>query len=182
MGMYIGLGVIALLVLFFMGSYNGFVRLLQKVEEAFSTMDVYLKKRYDLIPNIVETVKGYAKHEQETLEKVIKARNAGLTASTVEEIQDSNNIITAGLRQLFALSESYPELKANENFLALQSELTGLEDEIAQSRKYYNAVVRIYNTRCAVLPHNIIASLFNFVKRPYFQVDDTERQNVQVRF
>ena len=182
MELYIGLGVVALIVLFFMSSYNGFVRLLEKVNEAFATMDVYLKKRYDLIPNIVATVKGYAKHESETLEKVIQARNTGMSSSSIEEIEASNNVITQGLRQLFALKEAYPELKANENFIKLQDELGDIEDEIAQARKYYNGVVRIYNARCRVIPHVFVAMIFGFKQKPYFRADENERQNVKVEF
>lgn len=179
---YIVIGVVAIIALFVMGSYNGFVRLRQKVKEAFSTMDVFLKKRYDLIPNIVETVKGYAKHESETLEKVIQARNAGMSASTMEEIQASNNMITQGLKQLFALKEAYPELKANEGFNKLQDELGQIEDEIAQSRKYYNAVVKSYNGKCLVIPHVFVAKIFGFETEEYFRAAETERQNVQVKF
>ncbi len=180
---YVAIGVIAVLVLFFIGSYNGFVRLRQRTREAFSTMDVYLKQRYDLIPNIVETVKGYAAHEKETLERVVQARNQAVSAKNIEDIQESNDMLTAGLRQIFALAESYPDLKANTNFLDLQNQLSRVEGEIAQSRKYYNAVVREFNTRCEVFPHVLIANMFNFSKELYFEVEDaSQRENVRVSF
>lgn len=181
--LYAFLGLIIVIVVLLIGSYNGLIRLRQQVKEAFSTMDVYLKKRYDLIPNIVETVKGYAAHEQETLQKVIAARQQGLSASSLEEIKQSNNAITQGLRQLFALSENYPDLKANTNFLALQEQLSQIEGEIAQSRKYYNAVVRTFNTRCEVFPTVIIANSFGFMKEEYYLIDnDDQRENVTVAF
>jgi LemA protein len=180
---YVAIGIVAVVVLFFVTSYNGFVRLRQRTREAFSTMDVYLKQRYDLIPNIVETVKGYASHEKETLERVVQARNRAVNAQSMEDIRESNDMLTAGLRQIFALSESYPDLKANTNFLDLQNQLSRVEGEIAQSRKYYNAVVREYNTRCEVFPHVLVAGLFNFSKEMYFEVDDaTQRENVRVSF
>jgi LemA protein len=183
MAIYIGLGLIALIVLFFVSSYNGFVKLRQRIREAFSTMDVYLKQRYDLIPNLVETVKGYASHEKETFERVVEARNKAVQAQNINEVRESNNMLTEGLRQLFALAEGYPELKANTNFLDLQNQLARVEGEIAQSRKYYNAVVRDFNTRREVFPHVLIASLFNFYKEPYFEIEDaSQRENVRVSF
>lgn len=183
MALYIGIGLVAIIALFFIISYNSFVRFRQRIREAFSTMDVYLKQRYDLIPNLVETVKGYASHEKETFERVVQARNRAMEAESIDEVRESNNMLTEGLRQLFALSESYPELKANTNFLDLQKQLARVEGEIAQSRKYYNAVVREYNTRREVFPHVLIASLFNFYQEPYFEVEDaSQRENVRVSF
>lgn len=183
MGIYIGLGVVALIVLFFVSSYNGFVKLRQRVREAFSTMDVYLKQRYDLIPNLVETVKGYAGHEKETFERVVQARNRAIQAQGIEEVSESNNMLTEGLSQLFALSEGYPELKANTNFLDLQNQLSRVEGEIAQSRKYYNAVVRDFNTKREVFPHVLIANMFNFTKELYFEIaEESQRENVRVSF
>ena len=152
------------------------------VNEAFSTMDVYLKKRFDLIPNLVSTVKGYAKHEAETLEKVIAARNAGGRTSIDEQVEDEAQI-SGALRQIFALSESYPELKANTNFQELQGQLSKIEEDIANARKYYNAVVKNFNTKCETIPSNIIAAICHFKKMPMFTVDDaTERKNVKVEF
>lgn len=173
---------VVLLILWVIITYNGFIKLKNRCEEGFSTMDVYLKKRFDLIPNLVATVKGYAKHETETLEKVIAARNSGRRNSMEEKIQDENQISNA-LRQIFALSESYPDLKADANFKELQAQLTKIEEDIANSRKYYNAVVVMFNTKCEMFPSNIIASIFHFTKKPLFSVDDeSERENVKVEF
>lgn len=173
---------VVLLILWVIITYNGFIKLKNRCEEGFSTMDVYLKKRFDLIPNLVATVKGYAKHETETLEKVIAARNSGSRNSMEEKIQDENQISNA-LRQIFALSESYPDLKADANFKELQAQLTKIEEDIANSRKYYNAVVVMFNTKCEMFPSNIIASIFHFTKKPLFSVDDeSERENVKVEF
>jgi LemA protein len=176
-------GIIALIIIWIIASYNGFIKLKNSIEEAFSTMDVYLKKRYDLIPNLVETVKGYAKHEKETLESVIQARNMAVGAKSVEDKLAADNMLTGTLKSLFAVAESYPDLKANINFMDLQDELKDIEDEIANSRKYYNAVVKTYNTKREVFPSVIIANLFKFDKKPLFEVSDEEqRENVQVKF
>ncbi|MCQ2592619.1 MAG: LemA family protein [Treponema sp.] len=173
---------VVLLVLWFVIGYNGFIKKRNQCEEAFSTMDVYLKKRFDLIPNIVSTVKGYAKHEAETLEKVIAARNAGGRTSIGEKIEDETQI-TGALRQIFALSESYPDLKANTNFQELQTQLAKIEEDIANSRKYYNAVVKEFNTKCQTIPSNIIAAICHFKPMALFAVDSAEeRKNVKVEF
>lgn len=146
-------------------------------------MDVYLKKRYDLIPNLVETVKGYATHEKDTLEKVIAARNMAQGAATIEDKIAGENMLQGTLKTLFAVAEGYPDLKANTNFLDLQNQLKQLEDDIANSRKYYNAVVKQFNTKCEMFPSNIIASIFHFERKPMFEVESAEeRQNVQVKF
>lgn len=180
---YIILGIVLIIVIWAVSSYNGFVKLRNKVEEAFSTMDVYLVKRYDLIPNLVETVKGYAKHESETLEKLISARNMAMGAKTVEEKVAGENALQGTLKSLFALSEAYPDLKANVNFVDLQSQLNSMEGEIANARKYYNAVVKMFNTKVEVFPSNIIANIFKFTRKPLFEVDDGEqRKNVKVEF
>jgi LemA protein len=176
-------GVLLIIIIWIIASYNGFVKLKNSIEEAFSTMDVYLKKRYDLIPNLVETVKGYAKHESETLEKVIQARNFAAGAKNVEEKLEGENMLAGTLKSLFAVAESYPDLKANTNFMDLQGQLKALEDEIASSRKYYNAVVKAYNTKREVFPSVIIAGLFKFEKKPLFEVkSEDERENVKVQF
>ena len=180
---WIILGVVILLLLWAVGVYNKLIRLRNNCDEGFSTMDVYMKKRFDLIPNLVETVKGYAKHESSTLEKVIAARSNGLAASTPEEKMASSNQISGALRQLFALSEAYPDLKANTNFQDLQNQLKAVENDIANSRKYYNAVVKDYNTQIQVVPSNIVANLTGFKAKPMFIVDDeTERKAVKVSF
>jgi len=173
----------ALLVLWLIGGYNGFIKRKNVVEEAFATMDVYLKKRYDLIPNLVNTVKGYAKHEKETLEQVITARNAGARAATTSEKVAAENAVEGALGRLFALAENYPDLKANAQFLDLQSQLSGIEGEIAQSRKYYNAVVKIFNTRCEMFPASLLAAIFGFKRYSMFEVSEqAERENVTVSF
>ena len=175
--------VVVLIVLIFVVMYNGFVRANNDCEEAYSTMDVYMKKRYDLIPNLVETVKGYASHEKETLQKVIEARNFAQGATTVEDKIAGENALTGTLKSLFAISEAYPDLKANTNFLDLQNQLKSIEEDIANSRKYYNAVVKLYNNKCQVFPSNIIGQMFNYKLRQMFQVDsEEERRNVKVSF
>ncbi len=181
---WIILGVIvAVLGIWLASSYNNFVKMRNMAEEAFSTMDVYLKKRYDLIPNFVETVKGYAKHESETLEKVIAARNMAVGATTGEERIKNDGVLTGALKSLFAVAESYPDLKANANFAALQRELSDIEDEIAASRKYYNGVIKTYNTKVEMFPGNIVASIFGFKRKPLYEVSDAaERENVKVQF
>jgi LemA protein len=146
-------------------------------------MDVYLVKRYDLIPNLVETVKGYAKHESETLERVISARNKAVNATNVEDKAKAEGEFAGVLGRLFALAEAYPDLKANLQFLDLQAQLKVLEEDIANARKYYNGTTRQYNTMVESFPNNIVANLFKFIKRPLFEVEDaTQRQNVKVQF
>ena len=181
--MLIALGILILLVLIFVVMYNGFIRLKNNCDEAFATMDVYLKKRYDLIPNLVETVKGYAAHESQTLEQVIAARNMAQSAATPEAKIAGENALQGTLKSLFAIAESYPELKANENFLDLSDQLKAVEEDIANARKYYNAVVKQFNTKCEIFPSNLIASMFRFEKKPMFEVSAAEeRENVKVSF
>lgn len=170
-------------VLWVIGAYNGFIRMRNAVEEAFSTMDVYMKKRYDLIPNLVETVKGYAAHEAGTFEKVVQARNMAQNATTVEDRIKGENMLTGTLKSLFAIAEAYPDLKANTNFMDLQAQLQKVEEDIANSRKFYNAVVREFNTKVESFPSNIIAGIFGFIRKPMFEVsEEAERQNVKVQF
>ncbi|MEI3438078.1 MAG: LemA family protein [Blautia sp.] len=177
------LAIVVLLVLWLVSSYNGFVRLRNKSEEAFSAMDVSLKKRYDLIPNFVETVKGYAEHEQDTLQAVINARNMAMNAKSPEQKIANDNALSGTLKSLFALTESYPDLKANQNFLSLQNQLSRIEEEIAGSRRYYNGVVNKYNTKTEMFPGNILASLFGFKRKPLYEVNsEAERENVKVSF
>lgn len=177
------IAIIGILVIWVISAYNGFVRLRNMVEEAFSTMDVYLKKRYDLIPNLVETVKGYAAHEAGTLEKVVQARNFAAGASTVEDKIKGENMLQGTLKSLFAIAEAYPDLKANTNFMDLQAQLQRIEDEIANSRKYYNGIVKEFNTKTEMFPSNIVAGIFNFVRKPLFEVnDEAERESVKVKF
>ncbi len=172
-----------LLVVWIITGYNGFVKMRNRVEEGFATMDVYLKKRYDLIPNLVETVKGYAAHEQDTLEQVIRARNAAVSAGTMEGRLEGETELANSLKGLFALSESYPDLKANANFMELQGQLRKVEEDIANARKYYNALVREFNTKTETFPSAILAGLFHFARKPLFEVNaEGERDNVAVRF
>ena len=175
--------VVGLVAIFVIGAYNSFIKLRNIVEESFSTMDVYMKKRYDLIPNLVETGKGYAAHEQGTFEKVVAARSAAQSATNVEDKLAAENVLTGTLKSLFALAEAYPDLKANTNFMDLQAQLQAVEQDIANSRKYYNATVKEYNTKTEQFPSNIIAKLFHFVRKPMFEVEsEAERQNVNVSF
>ena len=180
---WIVLGVVAVLAFWFITTYNGFVSLNVKCEEAYSTMDVYLKKRYDLIPNLVETVKGYAKHEASTLESVVAARGAAVNAKTPEAKAMAEGTLNSALSRLMAISESYPDLKANANFVDLQNQLQKMENEIANSRKYYNGVVKSYNIKCQSIPSNIVASMAHFTVKPLFEItNEVERANVKVQF
>lgn len=162
--------------------YNRLVRLMMLADNAWSDVDVQLKRRHDLVPNLVETVKGYAAHERNTLEAVIQARNAALAAPNPEQRIETENMLTNALRQIFALAEAYPDLKANQNFLALQQELSSIEGDIANARRYYNAVVRDYNTRLASIPDGLIAALVGFRPRTFFFAEDEERRAPQVKF
>lgn len=163
--------------------HNSLVKLRNNVKESFSTMDVYLKKRYDLVPNLVETVKGYAKHESATLKSVMEARNSAMNANSTQEKVKSENALTQTLGKLIAVAESYPDLKANQNFLALQNQLSSLEDDIASSRKYYNGCVKMFNNKIEVFPNNLIAGKLKFEKFDLFEVEDKkQRENVQVKF
>ena len=176
------IAVVAVIAIAVAGAYNSLTKLKIKVDEAFSTMDVYFKKRYDLIPNLVETVKGYAKHERETLENVVNARNKAVSAQGGDKLE-SEGALSASLGRLFALSEAYPELKADTQFLNLQQQLQKIEEDIANARKYYNGAVRQYNEKCMTVPSNIVAGLFHFEQKPYFEVsNEAERENVQVKF
>ena len=178
--------VIVALAGWYISTRNGFVRLKNKVEEAWATIDVYLKKRFDLIPNLVETVKGYAKHESETLEKVVAARNLSMGAKTAEEKMAAANGLSSSLRTLFtAVSENYPELKANTNFIDLQQQLKLIEGELESSRRYYNGVVKSFNTKLELFPANIVGKRMgeDYTKKPYFELDSAEeRKNVKVSF
>ncbi len=164
---------IVLVLLYGVLQYNGLIRLRNVVQESWRQIDVELKRRHDLIPNLVETVKGYAAHERETLEAVIAARTAAVApGSSVAQQAQQENVLTQALGRLFAVAEAYPNLKANENFLALQAELTGTEDRIAAGRRFYNANVRALNTKVETVPSNIVASMFHVQKADYFQADD----------
>lgn len=171
------------LVLWGITIYNKLIRGKNDCEEGFSTMDVYMKKRYDLVPNLVNTVKGYASHESKTLEAVVKARNICVDAKNAEEQMKGETMLTKSLRSIMMLTENYPDLKADKNFLDLQEQLKTLEEDIANSRKYYNAVVKNFNNTIEIFPSSIIAKMYKFVKKEMFIVDDVEeRKAVKVEF
>ena len=182
MWLIITIVVLLLLILSIIGMYNNLVSLKMRVKNAWAQIDTQLKRRFDLIPNLVETVKGYAAHEQGTLEKVIAARNSYATASTIEDKAAANNELSKTLKSIFALSESYPDLKANTNFMALQTELTGTEDKIAYSRQFYNDTVQMYNTAIMKFTANIIAGMFGYKEEPFFQIDEAQKEPVKVQF
>lgn len=182
MWLYIVIAIVVILLIALFVTYNSFVKLNNKVKEAFATMDVYLKKRWDLIPNIVETVKGYAKHEKETLEEVVKLRNSVYDNMSDNEKINTNTKLTSGINKIMALAEAYPELKANENFKDLSNQLTTIEDEIANSRKYYNGIVREFNDKVEMFPSNIIAKIFGYKTKNMFETSTEERENVKVSF
>lgn len=180
---FIVIGTILFLILLTLAvSYNGLVKLRNQSDEAFSTMDIYLKKRYDMIPNLVEIVKHYAMHERETLEAVIRARNMAMGAQTFTERTQNENFLSGALKSLFAVSEGYPQLKADGSFLNLQNQLVALENDISQSRKYYNGVVKVMNNKVDMFPSNLFAAILGFRRYPFFMADEYERQNVQIRF
>ncbi len=181
MWIYIIVAIIVLILIYFGVTYNSFVKLSNTVKEAFSTMDVYLKKRWDLIPNIVETVKGYAKHEKSTLKEIIELRNSTYDNMSANEKVDVNNKLSQGINKLMAIAEAYPDLKANENFKDLSQQLTKVEDDIANSRKYYNGAVRIFNDKVQMFPSNIVAGMLGFKEQKMFEANETERENVKVK-
>ena len=181
MWLYIIIAVVVVLLLLVFTTYNSFVKLNNKVEEAFSTMDVYLKKRWDLIPNVVETVKGYAQHERETLEEVISLRNNSYDKMNTDDKIDINSKVSNEINRVMAIAESYPELKASENFRDLSNQLTRVEEDIANSRKYYNATVRDYNNKVEMFPSNIIAKMLGYKVKVMFEISDDERRNVKVK-
>lgn len=181
-GIIIVVGLLLVLVCYVIGIYNKLVNARNKVENQFSQVDIQLKRRADLIPNLVETVKGYAKHEEGTLTAVIEARNKAVNAGTVNEKVEANNELTGALNKLFALAESYPELKANENFLSLQNDLKDTEDKITYARQFYNDSAMGYNNLTQMFPSNIIANMFNFKKFDYFKADEKEKEAPKVQF
>lgn len=173
--------VLVILALYTGATYNSLVRCRNKAEEALSGLDAHLKQRYDLIPNLVETVKGYASHEEETLSRVISARNMAMNSPAAQKGK-AEDILSGTLKSLFALSESYPDLKANVNFMQLQEKLSGLEDDILKARKYYNALAREMNDRVQMFPSSLIASLFHFLPLAYIETSNEEKAVPEVRF
>jgi LemA protein len=184
--LYIILGIVVVIIIAVISLYNGLIRLKNRVNEAWSDIDVQLKRRYDLIPNLIETVKGYAAHERETLEKVINARNAAMAAQSTGDAKaqgEAENALSGTLKSIFALAESYPDLKANQNFLELQRELSDTENKIQSSRRFYNGNVRDFNTKIQTFPNNIIAGWLKFSERKFFEIEnEEERKNVKVEF
>lgn len=176
------IGIIALVAAIVIGLNNTLVKLRILVDEAWSGIDVQLKRRYDLIPNLVETVRGYAKHEKELFEKVAELRSKAMSSNKIEEKGKIENELTSTIRTLFAVAENYPQLKANEGFLKLQDELTSIEQEIQSARRYYNGAARDYNMKLQVFPTNIIGSILRFQPREFFAADKTEKENVKVDF
>lgn len=184
--LYVILGVVAVIVIGVIALYNGLIRLKNRVDEAWSDIDVQLKRRYDLIPNLIETVKGYATHEQATFEKVVAARNSAMSAQSKGDAEaqgQAENMLTGTLKTIFALAENYPDLKANQNFLELQRELADTENKIQASRRFYNGNVRDFNTKIEVFPNSIIAGWLKFTSRKFFEVEnEVEREPVAVKF
>lgn len=176
------LGIIAVIAIAIIAMYNGLITLRNRVDEAWSDISVQLKRRYDLIPNLINTVKGYAAHEKEVFEKVTEARTQAMNAGTTAEKAEAENVLSGTLKSLFAVSENYPDLKANQNFLELQRELTDTEDKIMASRRFYNGNVRDFNTKLQVFPTNMIAGMLKFTAREFFEMDEKEKENVKVEF
>jgi LemA protein len=182
MAFIILLVVIFLVIVFVIASYNGLVQLRVRADNAWSDIDVQLKRRHDLIPNLVETVKGYAAHEKGTFENIAKFRSAAMSATSPEQKMQAEGSLTQALRGLLMVAENYPQLQANQEFMSLQNSLKEVEDSLQNSRRYYNAVVRDLNTRIQTFPTNMLAGMFGFTTRPFFEIDAAERANVQVKF
>lgn len=185
--MYIVLGIIVLIVLWIVAMYNGLITSKNRVNEAFSDIDVQLKRRYDLIPNLVETVKGYMTHERETLVKLTEARTSAMAmhdnpGATLAQKEQAENMLSGTLKTLFAVTENYPDLKASQNFLQLQDEISDTENKIQASRRFYNGNVRDFNTKIQVFPTNLFAGMLHFTKFDFFMAAEAEKQNVQVKF
>ncbi|MEM4244836.1 MAG: LemA family protein [Candidatus Nanoarchaeia archaeon] len=179
---WILIAVAAIIVLYIIITYNSLVRLNMRINNAWSQIDVQLKRRYDLIPNLVNTVKGYMKHERTVLENITKARSAMMKATTLSEKAKHSDTITNALKTLFAVAENYPKLRANENFMMLQEELSGTENKIAYSRQFYNDSVMVFNTKIKTFPTNIFANILNFKEREFFKTEGKERESVKVEF
>ena len=181
MWIYIIIAIVLLILIYFGATYNSFVGLNNTVKEAFATMDVYLKKRWDLIPNIVETVKKYAEHEKSTLEEIVELRNSAYDNMSANEKVDVNNKLSQGINKLMAIAEAYPDLKANDNFKDLHQQLTKIEDDVANSRKYYNGAVRVFNNKVQMFPSNIIAGILGFKEQKMFEANEKERESIQIK-
>ena len=180
--LYIILAVVILVILWLIGVYNGLIKLRNRTDEAWSDIDVQLKRRYDLIPNLVETVKGYATHEKELFENVTKARSQAMQAEGVGEKGKAENMLTGALKSLFAVSENYPDLKASDNFAKLQDELTDTENKIQAARRFYNGNVRDFNTKTQVFANNMVAGMLSFKPFEFFEIEEAQKENVKVDF
>lgn len=180
--MWIPIGILLLIVVYVWSLYNGLITASTQVSEAWSQIDVQLKRRMDLIPNIVESVKGYAKHEKSIFENVTKARSALMSAKSPDESAKANDMLSGAMKSLFAVAENYPQLKANENFAQLQQELSDTEDKVAYSRQFYNSIVKDFNIKVKVFPNAIIASMFGFKEKSFFEVVEADKQPVKVQF
>ena len=185
-GLWIALGILAIVVIFLWATYNSLVTLRLRVDEAWSDISVQLKRRIDLIPNLIETVKGYAKHESGVFQAVTEARSNVINAKGAKQSAEAENQLEGTLKSLFAVSESYPDLKANQNFIELQNELVDTEDKIQASRRFYNSGVMSLNTKIQTFPHNLVAAIFKFTNREFFEIDEAQRaeaeQPTQVKF
>lgn len=179
---YVIVAIVAVILIYIFATYNILVKLDNKVKEAFSTMDVYLKKRWDLIPNLVEIVKGYTKHEKGTLEEIIKLRNGTYDNMSDEDKIKANEGISSRISKIMALAENYPDLKASDNFQNLSNQLSKIEEDIANSRKYYNGSVRIFNDKVQMFPSNILAKVFGYRSKNMYEISSNERSNVKVEF
>ena len=182
MVLQIVLGIVVLLFLWIVGTYNGLVRLKNRTKEAWADIDVQLKRRYDLIPNLVEIVKGYAAHEKEVFEKVTEARTRAMGAETIKEKGEAENFLSGTLKTLFAVAENYPDLKASTNFLELQRELTDTEDKVQAARRFYNGNVRDLNIQIESFPANLVASTLGFLKMEFFEIGEAERETTKIKF
>lgn len=180
--LWVLLGIAVVVIVWLIGIFNGLIRLKNRVKEAFSDIDVQLKRRHDLIPNLVETVKGYATHEKELFENVTKARSAAINAKGVEEKGKTENMLSQTLKSIFAVAENYPDLKASQNFLKLQDELSDTENKIQAARRFYNGNVRDFNTKIEIFPNNLVAGMLSFKNFEFFQAEEKERENVAVKF
>lgn len=174
--------IIAVVIAWLIAAYNGLIRLKNRVDEAWSDIDVQLKRRYDLIPNLVNTVKGYATHERELFEKVTEARARAMGAGTAQDKAQAENMLSNTLKSLFAVAEAYPDLKANQNFLELQRELTDTEDKIQASRRFYNGNARDFNIKIEIFPNNLIAGMLHFAQREFFETAEEQKEPVKVEF
>lgn len=182
MWIYIIIAIVLIIVMYVLVTYNNFIKLKNMVQEAFSTMDVYLKKRWDLIPNLIETVKGYVKHEENTLKEIVDLRGSSYDSMSDDEKVKANQTISKDINKIMLVAENYPDLKASANFQDLSRELSKVEEDIANARKYYNGAVEMFNNKVEMFPSNILAKLFGYKPKAMFETDSTERENVKVSF